>query len=144
MNIDPNLWGPSSWKSMHYITFGYPEQPSEEVKNNTYNFFMALQYLLPCEKCRLDYKYHLLKNPLTEEILSSKAKLTRWLVDIHNAVNISIGKPVLNYEQAKEMYTNTYIEKFGIASIDARTLTIIITIFLMVCIIVIILYRRTY
>ena len=147
MNIDPSLWGPSSWKFLHYITVGYPEKPSDEIKKNTYNFFMALKYLLPCERCRYDYANHLNKYPLLDDILSSRTKLINWLINIHNEVNMSTNKPIIGYDKAVELYTSSiehepFLEKIK-KKLDSRTLTIIIALFLIIIFIVIILYNRS-
>lgn len=139
MNIDPTIWGSCSWKFMHYITMGYPEQPSEEVKKNTYNFYISLKYLLPCEKCRSNFSYHLTKHPLTDTILSSKNNLINWLIDIHNEVNISIGKPTMTYNEALDIYKNENQSYFE--NIDLRMLTVIITIILILLIIIVIKFR---
>jgi len=144
MNIDPKIWGPSSWKFMHYITMGYPEQPSEEVKRSTYNFFTSLKDLLPCEKCRYNFGYHLQRHPLTNDILSSRSKLINWLIDIHNDVNASTGKPILTYDQALEIYMNPGgTEPFSglvssVTNMDGRLLTVLITIFLIIIIIILV------
>jgi hypothetical protein len=71
MNIDPNIWGPHLWKSLHYITLGYPDNPDELTKNNTKNLFMSLKYVLPCAKCRFNYSQHLEKYPLNDLSLAS-------------------------------------------------------------------------
>ena len=28
----PNVWGPYGWKFIHYVTLGYPNNPSNEDK----------------------------------------------------------------------------------------------------------------
>lgn len=149
MNIDPKYWGPNTWRFMHYITVAYPDNPDQNIKNNTYNFFYSLKYLLPCEKCRHNYGIHLIKYPLTNDILSSRQSLFNWLVDIHNEVNKSCGKPVLSYEQAKNLYSNYNIEHYTNTEnsnnnwsvyynmIDARIWTIIIIVILIVIFLII-------
>lgn len=104
-NIDPTIWGPPLWKFMHYFTLSYPENPTEEDKDNLYNFFLTIQTVLPCEKCRYNFKSHLEKTPLTEEIMSSNIKVVRWLFDIHNEVNKTTNKPVLLYDDFIKIYS---------------------------------------
>ncbi len=105
-NISPTLWGPHLWKFMHYLTLSYPENPTEEDKDNLYNFFLTIQTVLPCEKCRYNFKSHLEKTPLTEEILSDNVKVIKWLFDIHNEVNKSTDKPVLLYDEFIKLYSS--------------------------------------
>ena len=49
--ITPNLWGPHGWKFIHYVTFGYPINPTNQDKENYKMFFLSLQNILPCSKC---------------------------------------------------------------------------------------------
>ena len=104
-NIDPTIWGPHLWKFMHYYTLSYPEEPTEEDKDNLYNFFNTIQTVLPCEKCRYNFKSNLEKTPLTEEVLSKNINVVKWLFDIHNEVNKSTNKPVLLYEDFINIYS---------------------------------------
>ena len=105
MHLGPSIWGPHLWKFMHYYTLSYPEDPTEEDKDNLYNFFHTIQTVLPCEKCRYNFKSHLENTPLTEEILSNNINVVRWLFDIHNEVNKSTNKPVLLYDDFIKIYS---------------------------------------
>lgn len=104
-NIDPAIWGPHLWNFMHYLTLSYPENPTEDEKDTLYNFFHTLQTVLPCEKCRYNFKSHLEKTPLSEDILSNNANVIRWLFDLHNEVNKSTGKPELPYDEFIKIYS---------------------------------------
>ena len=64
------------------------------------NIFNSLQYVLPCSKCRNNLSSHLKKYPLTDQILSSRANVIKWGIDLHNVVNYYTGKPMLTYKEA--------------------------------------------
>ena len=49
------IWGPSLWHSLHTISFNYPVNPTEEQKNQYYNFFLSLKDVLPCRHCRENF-----------------------------------------------------------------------------------------
>lgn len=98
--MHPNVWGNCGWKFIHIITISYPVEPTEEDKKNYYDYFMALQNVLPCERCRMNMKNHLNELPLTDSVLSCKTKLVKWAIDFHNVVNKHTGKKVLSYEEA--------------------------------------------
>ena len=106
-NIDPIIWGPELWKFMHYLTISYPENPTNEEMNTIYNFFQTIQTVLPCEKCRYNFKYHLENTPLNKEILSNNVHLIKWLYNIHNQVNKSTGKPELPYNEFIKKYSTS-------------------------------------
>jgi hypothetical protein len=104
--VKSNIWGNHAWKFMHYVTLGYPENPTEEHKNNYKNFFISLKYVLPCSICAKHYEENLQKLPLTDEILSSKNKLIKWCIDLHNIVNKMLNKNILSYEYAYNLLLN--------------------------------------
>ncbi len=83
----PNIWGPPGWKFIHYVTLGYPDNPSHEVKQKYYNYFHALKHVIPCSICSVHFSENLEKLPLTDEVLSSKENLMKWGIDMHNFVN---------------------------------------------------------
>ena len=37
--ITPDIWGPYGWKFLHYLSFGYPTNPTIEQKNQYKTFF---------------------------------------------------------------------------------------------------------
>lgn len=100
MNIEPDIWGNKLWNTLHIITYVYPENPTEEDKNRMKTLFDILGGLLPCDKCKNNYKKHILKYPLTENILNDRIKLIKWLIDIHNEVNTILNKKILSYDEA--------------------------------------------
>lgn len=80
---------------MHFVTLSYPDSNqniSEQDKTHVKDFFLSVKNVLPCENCRLHFEQNLEKFPLNDNILSSKDNLIKWLVDIHNEVNIRTGK----------------------------------------------------
>lgn len=101
--MKPDLWGPKMWYSLHTITFYYPDNPTIEEKNNFFNFFYSLQYVIPCTKCRNHYKELLLKKPIN---VNSKTELSKWLIDIHNEVNVSLNKNTKTYDEVYNEFNN--------------------------------------
>jgi hypothetical protein len=104
MSISPDKWGKEGWKFLHFVSLGYPDYPTEIQKEQYKNFFYSIKYVLPCRKCSLHYTENLDKHPLTDNILSSKDKMINWVIDMHNEVNIMNNKPVVSYEDARQMH----------------------------------------
>lgn len=102
-NINPNIWGPSAWKFLHYITLAYPENPSNEIKDNYINFFTSLKNVLPCEKCRINYTNKLSNYPINA---NSGEELVDWLIDIHNDVNKTNQKHIFSRKDFEDEYIN--------------------------------------
>lgn len=103
-SIKPKIWGPHGWKFLHYVSLGYPDNPTEEDKRNYKDFFTSLRYVLPCEKCAQNYKHNLAKYPIDNH-LHNRDTLFKWAIDVHNEVNEELDKPTLQYDEAIELYS---------------------------------------
>jgi hypothetical protein len=118
--IYPEKWGPHVWQALHYITLGYPKNPTEDQKLKYKTFFILLQDTLPCSVCANHYGNNLRNMPLTDEVLSDKESLVKWLIDFHNVVNEMKKKPIIKYVDARKMIDTDvpceqpveYVEKF--------------------------------
>ena len=104
--MDPKIWGPHAWFFMHSITLGYPDKPTNEDKIWMKQFFESVGHVLPCMKCRNNYREHMNKLPLDNTVLLSRENLVKWLIDVHNEVNIKNSKPVVTHESAIESFIN--------------------------------------
>ena len=105
--MDPKIWGPYFWFTLHTITLSYPDKPSYENKRQFNDFFVGLQNVIPCPKCREHYKTHLTNNPISSA-LDSKEHLVVWLFNLHNTVNESLGKNKMAFEDFQEKYRRIY------------------------------------
>ena len=105
-SIKPNIWGPHGWKFMHYVSLGYPSDPTEQDKQNYKNFYTSLQHILPCAKCAHNYSHNLKKYPIDNH-LGSRDTLVRWVIDIHNQVNTELNKKEYNYQEALDLYKSS-------------------------------------
>lgn len=96
-------WGPAAWKFLHAISFSYPEAPSINEQRDAENLFASLRTLLPCEACRNHYESEISVNPPDTR---SRATLSAWLVDLHNRVNVRLGKPIYSFASAEQAYSS--------------------------------------
>ena len=102
-SIGPNIWGPHGWKFMHYVSLGYPQQPTENDKRNYKDFYTSLQYVVPCATCQGNYKKNLSELPI-DNALQSRDSLVKWVIDVHNKVNKETNKRELRYDEAIQLY----------------------------------------
>ena len=105
--MDPTVWGPKLWFALHTMTFNYPIKPTYQDKRHYHDLFEILKHTIPCDICKQHYREHLQVNPISPH-LDSRDSLVRWLVDVHNSVNKSLGKPILNMDQVVEIYRQAY------------------------------------
>jgi hypothetical protein len=101
--MQPELWGPNLWRSIHFIALGYPDQPTPNDVQNYYELFTNLWKVIPCYKCSINYKRHLDELPI-DTFLTTKMKLFEWTVILHNIVNKELGKNQIAFEDAIELY----------------------------------------
>lgn len=125
--MQPEIWGPYLWRSIHYIAIGYPDKPTSEEVQNYYIFFNNLWKIIPCYKCSINYKRHLDELPI-DDFLISKMKLFEWTVSLHNIVNKELGKKQMSFEEAKLYISNNqiYLQKTNYFHYSILLLIIII------------------
>lgn len=107
------IWGPIQWEALHNITFNYPYNPTEDIKQKYYNYFLSVADVLPCCTCRDNYKKHISEGgtKLTLEHLKNRDTLTRWLYNFHKTVCKRLGFEYdITYERMCTRY-NTFIAK---------------------------------
>ena len=123
--MDTKKWGKHGWIFLHYVTFNYPINPTQQDIDNYYDFFYSLKFVLPCEICKKHYSNNLLKHNLIGA-LKTRNTLIRWLIDIHNDINYELGKPILSYDKALQKLDKVDNNNYIYYSIILITLIIII------------------
>lgn len=103
--MQPNVWGPCLWRSIHVIALGYPRSPSDEVRQNFKDFYENFWKVIPCPKCSVNYRRHLQELAPIDEFLSSPDDLFAWTVAMHNIVNNELGKRQYSVEEAKQIHS---------------------------------------
>jgi hypothetical protein len=110
--MDSTVWGPPAWTFLHTITLAYPEYPTAAEKKSMVAFFNSLTDILPCHVCQRHYQKYLRQNPV-ETSVDTKDSLVKWLVQLHNQVNVSLSKPVLDLPTAIQNITQPYTDKLA-------------------------------
>lgn len=108
--MDPNIWGPKFWFSLHSVSFTYPFYPDEVDKIRYKTFFEMLEYVLPCVVCRVNYAKNIKSYPIDNHLKDRKS-LAYWVIDIHNMVNVENGKPAITHQEAISIYEKIYDKK---------------------------------
>jgi len=98
MNVNPNVWGPNVWASMHTLAKASDEG---QLDGTAFAAWVAsLADMLPCEKCRNDFT-ELLQRHGTPV----KGQAFVWSVGVHNWVNQKLGKPLVELKDALARWT---------------------------------------
>jgi hypothetical protein len=90
---------------MHIISFEYPENPNEYNKRIYHDFYTSLKDVIPCLECQKHYRDFITRYPITPH-LDSRSALIKWVIQVHNFVNSSLGKQNLTVEQVLNIYAN--------------------------------------
>lgn len=108
--MNQNIWGSHLWFSLHTISLNYPLKPSSTDKIYYKNFFINLQEVIPCSVCKINYKRHLNEHPI-DNYLDTRKSIVYWVIDMHNMVNVEIGKKVYSYDKVIKKYEDVYKKK---------------------------------
>ena len=125
--MNSSHWGPHSWYFLHFVSFHYPLKPSNQDKQNYFNFFNSLKHVLPCNKCKEHYKENSIE---LKNNLNSKDDLVKWLIDLHNEVNKKNNKKIWSYSDVYNKYQNLYNNSNTINNIIILFIILIIMIFI--------------
>jgi len=119
MGLNPNMWGSQGWHFIHAVALTFPNEPTEQDKENYNKFFYSLPDVLPCPSCGLNFAEKLEKTPPN---LENQESLWRWTVDVHNEVNQKNDKPILSYDEAfSEFVKNSKKQKRVTTKQDSLT-----------------------
>lgn len=108
--MDPEIWGPGAWLFLHSITLNYPNSPTQIDKKIYSDFFNLLGKVLPCDVCRNHFIYNNNNLPIQFN-LNSKESIVKWLIEIHNKINIVKKKKTITYDEFTELYKDVYKNK---------------------------------
>lgn len=103
MNIDPKIWGRSAWDFLYFVALSYPKYPNESDKLRYKNFFLTAGTMVPCDKCRKNFRKHSQELPI-ENYLNTGYDLFSWIVKMDNKVRALYGGKQYNTEETFNHY----------------------------------------
>ena len=103
-------WGPAAWKFMHVVSFTYPNAPTDDDKQNAFDFMHSFANVIPCKMCREEWtgyvQTYLTSTSSTH--LQSRHAFSHFLVTGHNFVNRRLQKETISYEEAQALFDPEY------------------------------------
>lgn len=115
LSISPDKWGRDLWKLLHFVTTQY--EPCKKIVFRHF-FTVIVCSILPCNKCSVNYRQHLEKNPIR---LQSRNELMLWLFEIHNMTNDFLKKRKMT---KKKFMSIDWIKADTVRSFEKYTLLI--------------------
>jgi hypothetical protein len=105
MGIDPQLFGPYMWGTMHYVALGAPAKFDEKDKATYKAFFSQIPGIIPCSSCG-QHLTTTMNSVSIDDALSGNEELFAWTVELHNAVNKRLGKSTMSVSDARDIWMN--------------------------------------
>ena len=94
------------WNCLHYITYIYPEIPSDDDKFQIKEMMKIMSINgIRCPYCRRHFNSWVSKHDINN-YYSSRHALKKYFIDLHNDVNKRNKKKILSYEEENKIYIN--------------------------------------
>lgn len=103
----PEIWGPQYWFFLNTVAMTYPNFPNKVTKKKYYDFIMNFPLFIPISDIAKQFSEILDKYPVTP-YLDSRESFVKWVIFIHNKINIMLNKNTINYNE----FINNYISLF--------------------------------
>jgi hypothetical protein len=97
------IWGWIAWRFMHLVSFTYPHKPTDLDKRMYQQFYRSVGEIIPCKVCRAHYRQRIHSTNIIS-VFRDRHTLTRWLVSLHNEVNIGLQKKSISYGDSVNIY----------------------------------------
>ena len=115
MILQPTVWGPHYWFTLHTIALSYPRKPNDITKKKYYDFIQNFPLFIPIEDIGNTFSKLLDKYPVTP-YLDSRESFMRWMHFIHNKINECLKQPVMSMEEAMSEYYKHYKPKIVVSA----------------------------
>ena len=92
------------WFNLHYMSYHYPNSPSEEDKKQIKDLTLFMcDNGISCNKCKYHFKKWCEENPI-EKNYNSKEELINWYFTLHNDINKRNKKKIFTREEVDKLY----------------------------------------
>lgn len=126
-NINPKIWGPNFWETIHFVAYGYPQEPNDLDKKTYLEFYENMMKVLPCDKCT-NSAQKLFKMSEIDKFLNSKNDLIKWSYLFHKSVNNKLGKDSPTLEEFMHNFTTKHDQMFKLSVNSTIVFAIVIII----------------
>jgi hypothetical protein len=110
MELDSKVWGPHYWFVFHTITLTYPNTPNDVTKKKYYDFIQNIPLFIPNAKMGNQFSEMLDLYPVTP-YLDSRESFSKWMLFIHNKINLKLNLPEITMAEAIDKYYHHYKPK---------------------------------
>lgn len=111
-NLLPRVWGKPAWMFLYTVAVGYPNLPTVQDRNAAKSLILSLQYLLPCDKCRVNFKAKMAGDlgARLDDAVACSESFTRYIYDLESAVASTTGGTMPSFEDTRRaLMSNTFL-----------------------------------
>ena len=108
--LDPTVWGPHFWFTLHTLAMSYPHHPNAVTKKKYYDLIQNLPLFIPTEAMGNHFSKLLDEYPITA-YLDSRDSIIKWMHFIHNNINEKLEKPKITMSDFYIQYYDAYKPK---------------------------------
>lgn len=105
--LDKDELGRSTWNFLHTMAAYYPEKPTSEEQTKMKELIKNFSVFYPCDVCAKHLRDDIKKTP--PDVSSSQA-LAQWFCQVHNRVNVRLGKSVFDCTRVKERWKDGWLD----------------------------------
>lgn len=98
---DADGFGRATWTYLHSMAAYYPDEPTFAQQGSARRLLTDFAKLYPCGSCALHMDGYLGRNPPR---VRSQQELAQWMCELHNDVNVRLGKPVFDCSKVNERW----------------------------------------
>lgn len=110
LKLDPEVWGPHYWFTLHTIALNYPLYPNDVSKKKYYDFVQNIPMFIPDLTISDNFSKILDRYPVTP-YLDSRESFVKWMHFIHNKINHFLEKEDVEMIDALNTYYANYKPK---------------------------------
>lgn len=111
---------------LYTIALGYPTLPSPDEKIAARNFLLSLQHLLPCDKCRVNYRDKMSSSfgARLDAAVACNDTLMQYIYDMEASVAATNGAKIRSYTDTRQaLLNNSYIRRDNVLAAGATPTT---------------------
>tara|TARA_Y100000992_G_scaffold229889_1_gene161182 strand:+ start:371 stop:790 length:420 start_codon:yes stop_codon:yes gene_type:complete len=108
MKYNSKIWGPHYWFFLFTVSLNYPHSPNNLTKKKYYNLIRNFHLFIPDNEISGYFESLINEFPVTP-YLDNRNTFVRWVVFIHNQINIKLKKPKITLKKALYDYYLQYV-----------------------------------